>query len=172
MTDKNVVAAWRIAKIAGIGLASLMLAAAHPGAPDPHPEPRSIPTSSSANVATPEATVSAFHGALTRGDTTEVLSLLAEDALIFESGGVERSRSEYASHHLASDAEFSAAVQRTMIEQNSGGSGDIAWVTSVESVVGTFRGRPINSRSVETMLLRRIAGNWRIVHIHWSSAAI
>lgn len=172
MANKNVVAAGRIAKIVGIGLASLMLAAAHPGTRETHQAPKSVPASSSADIAAPEATVSAFHAALTRGDTAEALSLLAEDALIFESGGVERGRSEYASHHLASDAAFSAAVQRTLIEQKSGGSGDMAWVTSVESVVGTFRSRPVNSRSVETMLLRRIDGNWRIVHIHWSSAAI
>ena len=172
MTDKNVMAAGRVAKIAGIALASMMLAAAHPGTPDAQKEPKSVPASSPAHVATPIGTIGAFHAALTRGDTAEVLLLLAEDALIFESGGVERGRSEYASHHLANDAEFSAAVQRTMIEQKSGGSGDMAWVTSVENVTGTFRGRPVNSRSVETMLLRRIDENWRILHIHWSSVAI
>jgi hypothetical protein len=45
----------------------------------------------------------------------------------------------------------------------------MALVTSIEKVSGTFRGREINSRSLETMALRRVAGQWRIAHIHWSS---
>jgi ketosteroid isomerase-like protein len=119
---------------------------------------------------TPTATVIAFHAALTRGDTAEALSLLAEDALIFESGSVERSRAEYGSHHLAADAEFSAAVRRTLVDRSVVHQGDVAWVMTIETVAGTFRGRAINSRSLETMALRRVDGVWRIVHIHWSSA--
>ncbi|WP_369815641.1 hypothetical protein [Erythrobacter sp. CCH5-A1] len=41
---------------------------------------------------------------------------------------------------------------------------------SVENVEGTYRDRQIKSRSVETMLLRRVNGSWQIFHIHWSSA--
>ena len=36
--------------------------------------------------------VDAFHAALDRGDTRTAASLLADDALIFESGGAERSK--------------------------------------------------------------------------------
>lgn len=117
----------------------------------------------------PVATVDAFHAALAKGNTRAALDLLAEDVLIFESGGEERSRVEYASHHLAADAAFSAAVRRTLVSRTHGEASDAAWVTSVETVAGTYRGRAINNRSVETMLLRRIAGQWRVVHIHWSS---
>src|SRR5687767_1734260 len=56
------------------------------------------------------ATVDAFHAALGRGDTRSAVALLADDALIFEGGGVERTKQEYASHHLAADAAFSQAV--------------------------------------------------------------
>src|SRR5690606_29848204 len=44
--------------------------------------------------------VDAFHAALRAGDRDAALAVLAEDALIFEAGGAERSRAEYASHHL------------------------------------------------------------------------
>lgn len=120
-------------------------------------------------VSGPVATVTAFHAALASGDTAAALALMAEDALIFESGGVERGRAEYAGHHLKADAAFSAATRRTLVSRSEGQSGDAAWVTSVETVTGTFRGRTINSRSVETMLLRRVEGRWLIAHIHWSS---
>ena len=119
---------------------------------------------------TPESVVTAFHAALTRGDTAAALALLADDALLFESGHVERGRAEYAAHHLAADAAFSAAVRRTLIERTSGRDGDAAWVMSVETVTGTYHDHPVNSRSIETMLLRRVEGQWRIAHIHWSSA--
>lgn len=115
-------------------------------------------------------TVTAFHAALANGDRATALGLLADDVVIFESGGVESSRAEYASHHLEADAAFSAAVPRTLISRTQGETADSAWVLSVEAINGTFRGRAIDSRSVETMLLRRVEGHWRIAHIHWSSA--
>ena len=120
---------------------------------------------------TPVSTVAAFHAALAAGNKPAALALLAEDVLIFESGTVERSRAEYAQHHLDADAAFSAAVRRTLSSRTHGGAADTAWVTSVEDVSGTYRGRDISSRSLETILLRRIKGSWRITHIHWSSTS-
>jgi uncharacterized protein (TIGR02246 family) len=147
-----------------------ILTAAHSGNHGAPAVPTAPDLEAAANTESPVATVSAFHIALARGDTDAVLALMAEDALIYESGGVERGRAEYARHHLAADAAFSAAVARTLVDRRSGESGDTAWVMTVETVTGNYRGRAINSRSVETMLLRRIGGRWRIAHIHWSSA--
>lgn len=156
--------------IAVIAFAATALpAAAHTeGQQPPAPKP-AIVANTNGVTATSVAAVDAFHTALTSGDTRGALDLLAEDVLIFEAGGVERSRAEYASHHLAADAAYSAAVRRTLVSRSHGEAGDAAWVTSVETVAGTYRGRTINSRSVETMLLRKTAGQWRIAHIHWSS---
>ncbi len=42
----------------------------------------------------------AFHEGLAARDSVTALSLLAEDVVIYESGGVEASREEYRSHHL------------------------------------------------------------------------
>lgn len=142
-----------------------LMAAANPNSD--HGPSAQVKAVSAAN--TPVAAVDAFHAALAKGDTRAALDVLADDVLIFESGGVERNRAEYASHHLAADAAFSAAVRRTLVSRSHGDAGDAAWVTSVETVAGTYRGRAINLRSVETMILRRVAGKWRIGHIHWSS---
>ena len=144
-------------------------AAAHTG---PHRPPvmKPLPAAkTNAAAVTPVATVNAFHTALASGNPRSALDLLAENVLIFESGGVEHSRAEYSSHHLAADAAYSAAVRRTLINRSHGEAGNAAWVTSVETVAGAYRGRVINSRSVETMLLHKTAGQWRITHIHWSS---
>ena len=145
---------------------------AHPGAHKSSPVLATAAPSIPAATETPVGTVSAFHSALKRGNTDAALALMAENALIFESGGVERTRSEYAAHHLKADAAFSASVDRTLVDRSSGKDGDTAWVMSVETIKGSYRNRAINSRSAETMLLRRLDKQWRIVHIHWSSADI
>ena len=111
----------RVTKLALAAFAIFPLTAnAHPG---PHGVPAGNPSAATAAnvVATaPVAIVDAFHAALTSGDTRAALDLLAEDVLIFESGGVERGRAEYASHHLAADAAFSAAVRRTRVSRSQG----------------------------------------------------
>ena len=115
------------------------------------------------------ATVDAFHAALKAGDTAAALALMAPEVVIFEEGYVERSRDEYASHHLGSDAAFAAASE-AMVERRSGwADGDVAWITSEGRTTGQFNGRPVDRLTTETMVLKRHADGWRIHHIHWSS---
>ncbi|MGD9968618.1 MAG: DUF4440 domain-containing protein [Hyphomonadaceae bacterium] len=118
------------------------------------------------------AIVDAFGAALRAGDAVTVERLLAPDVIIAESGGVERSFAEYASHHMPADMAFSAAVAFTLQQRDVIASGDAATVISRSEVRGQFQGRAIHSQSMETMELRRTNGQWRIVHIHWSSSPI
>jgi ketosteroid isomerase-like protein len=120
----------------------------------------------------PEAVVDAFAAALRAGDASAVERLMAPDVIIAESGGVERSFAEYASEHLPADIAFSASVQFTPKQRDVIATADAATVISRTEVQGQFEGRPIHSQSMETMELRRMNGQWRIVHIHWSSAPI
>lgn len=160
----------RTARLLGLAVTPLLLAAIHA---DAHAMSSMASQSLQSDVAdTATDVVNAFHAALKRGDATAALNLMAEDVVIFESGGVERNRAEYATHHLKSDAAFSAATTRTPISQTIASDGNLSSVMSVEFVKGTFRDRPVNSRSVETMVLRKTEGRWRIIHIHWSSANI
>jgi len=117
----------------------------------------------------PAATVDAFHAALTAGDRDAALALLAEDLTVFESGFAERTREEYAGHHLGADMEFSAATERQVLARASGEAGDAAWVLTETRTSGTFRDREISSLGLETMVLHRAEGGWRIVHVHWSA---
>jgi ketosteroid isomerase-like protein len=117
------------------------------------------------------AAVDAFHAALDRGDTRAAASLLADDALIFESGGAERSKAEYAGHHLTADAEFSRAVSSIVTRRAGSSIGGIAWIASEGRTTGTYKGKALDLITTETMILRRIGSVWKITHIHWSSAA-
>lgn len=159
----------RLAMITGI-LGLLISAAGQAAAPAPGTGPaRAGFVAPSARPAA--AVVDAFHAALRRGDTKAALGLLAEDALIFEAGGVERGKAEYASHHLAADAAFSQAVPGTIARRVGEAVGSVAWIATEGRTTGTFKGKAVDRKSVETMVLRRTGGGWKIAHIHWSSAA-
>ena len=119
----------------------------------------------------PAAVVDAFHAALARGDEAAAGALIADDALIFEEGGAERSKAEYQERHLPADAEFSKAVRFTATRRGAEAAGPLALVTTEGRTSGSFRGKPVDRVTAETMVLRRDAKGWRIVHIHWSSAA-
>ncbi len=118
---------------------------------------------------TPEQTVAAFHTAVTGGDSAAAIQLLDPKVVIYESGGAEMSRDEFASGHLKADMQYAMATTRTIVDSHSEIVGDLAVVISRSTVTGTYREREVNSRGTETMVLRRGSNGWRIVHIHWSS---
>ena len=134
--------------------------------------PPAAPASTAdAATAPAEAVVDRFSTALQAGDLDTAGGLLAEDVLILESGGAERSRAEYLEHHAISDAEFlkAAHVQRT--GRTVRVHGDFAWVGSEAEIHASSQGQPLTLLSTETMVLHKELDGWRIVHIHWSSHA-
>jgi ketosteroid isomerase-like protein len=132
-----------------------------------HAAPVAAAELASADDAT--AIVDAFHAALKAGDTDAALALLDEGVMIFEQGYVERSKAEYASHHLVSDAEFSKAVVSKQTNRRSTIEGVLAYVVTESTSVGKFKDKDVDAISIETMVLRRTDAGWLIVHIHWSS---
>jgi ketosteroid isomerase-like protein len=147
-----------------LGIASP--AGAHPAAAHEAAEAKQL----DASLQAPAAVVDAFHAALARGDTDGAAALLADHALIFESGGAERSKVEYAGHHLGADAKFAQAVPRSVTSRSGAALGDVAWIATEGRTTGIYGDRAIDSLSTETMILRKGATRWKIVHIHWSSA--
>lgn len=109
-----------------------------------------------------------FGVALKAGETATLARLLDENVLILESGGAERSRAEYLSHHAISDAAFLAKSTVKVDRRDGRVEGHIAWLAT-ESSITTNDQPPKVLSSTETLVLRREANDWRIVHIHWSS---
>jgi ketosteroid isomerase-like protein len=128
--------------------------------------------SAGAFAATPGEAVSTFHAAVKAGDTTKALALLSPTIVIYESGYVERSREEYASHHLASDIEFSKVVTRKVLKHTERTDGNIATVLEETETTGAFKGKPVHSFGVETAVLEKKGDDWVIVHVHWSSRKV
>src|SRR3989442_13494137 len=79
----------------------------------------------------PSAVVRSFHEALASGNRDRVLELLDPDVVIFEQGGAEMSRDEYASHHLGEDIDFSRSTSRKLVSRTTGEKGATAWVLSI-----------------------------------------
>ena len=117
------------------------------------------------------AVVDAFHAALGSGERDAVLALLTEDVMVLEEGGAERSREEYAGHHLQADMAFADATTAEVMRRAARVEGDVAWMLTEGRTTGTFNGRAVDRLTAETMILHRDGDAWRIRHIHWSSRA-
>ncbi len=114
-------------------------------------------------------TVDRFSAALKAGDLKTVESLLDAEVLIIESGGAERSRQEYLSHHASSDAKFLKDAHVQLLHRTAKRGGDLVWVGSESEIHMQKDGKPFTLLSAESMVLKEVGGSWRIVHIHWSS---
>ena len=117
----------------------------------------------------PTYAINIFHAALTSGDEQTVMAALAPEVLIFESGGAERSRAEYASHHMKSDMAFLAQMGRDVIGQNATVQENTAWIVTESRLYGRYKEKDIDQVSIETAVLERGVDGWKIVHLHWSS---
>ncbi len=117
----------------------------------------------------PVFTLNSFHAALNSGDEQAVMAVLSPDVLIFESGGAERSRAEYASHHMKSDMAFLAQMGQDEISQAASEQGDTAWIVTESRIYGRYNDKDIDIVSTETAVLKLGEDGWKIVHLHWSS---
>lgn len=140
---------------------------AHPG--EPHAGPVAPALSAEAGAAA--QAVDAFHAALGRGDAAAAAALLDDDALVFEEGEAEQSKSAYAAGHLAADIAYLKAVRETTADRNGAATGDLAWIATRGRALGRFHDKAVDRATTETIVLRRTPQGWRIVHIHWSSHA-
>ncbi|UHQ56790.1 YybH family protein [Microbulbifer sp. YPW16] len=113
--------------------------------------------------------VQSFHRALRTGNREAVLAALAEDVVIFEGGKVERSREEYAGHHLGADMKFLQQLQPTQLELQVQEGRELAYAYGRSRLQGDYQGKPLDLLAMETLVLRRMDSGWKIVQIHWSS---
>lgn len=130
------------------------------------------PALAAPDAGSPASIADAFNQALRAGDETALRELFATDVLIAEGGGAERSFEEYAGHHMQADMAYTGAVSFALQDRLEVADGNMATVISQFEVTGEFRDETVHQRSMETMVLVRDNGEWRIKHIHWSSSPI
>jgi ketosteroid isomerase-like protein len=118
----------------------------------------------------PTDAVDAFHEALKKMDTAAALSLLDRELVVYEFGVVDPTVEAYAFQHLPFDIDVAAASTWNIENRRVGGEGDVRWVLTTYHVTGRQAdGSPIDQTTLETMILRRTSGLFRIVHMHWST---
>lgn len=111
-----------------------------------------------------------FANAIATGAIDTLRSVVAADVMIFESGGIESSLAEYERHHMPADMAFMKAMRREVLSRQVIDSGDSATVATRSRIHGVYKGREIDQTSTETLVMKRVNGEWKIVHIHWSSS--
>ena len=120
-------------------------------------------------IDTPAAkVVLAFHQALETGNQKQARAQLADDVTIFEGGRVERSADEYAHHHMLSDMKYLAAMKSDTLEHQVTILGNTAISASRSQTTGTHKGVERDYQGMETIVLEKQNGEWKIKHIHWS----
>ena len=112
--------------------------------------------------------VERFHQTLKDGDRNAVLSALADDAIIFESGYAE-SKSDYAASHLAADIIFAKTTTRVVKKTTTRCVKSLCVVMQQSETTGTYKDKPVKSVGVETSVLHGDKEVWKVVHLHWSS---
>ncbi len=118
---------------------------------------------------TPAMAVDAFEATIVKGDEAAAKMLLASDVLIYESGGQESSRDEYAANHMKGDMAFLAGSKRKVLARAEGGDDRHAWVSTRTRITTRHKDQDVDIFSTESMMLKNTPQGWRIVHIHWSS---
>ena len=113
--------------------------------------------------------VDAFSAAVKAVKLDAAEKLLDPNVLILESGSSERSRDEYMGGHAIADAAFLQNARQQLRYRQAQAEGNFAWVATESTLNSMENGKKIMLLSTETMLLKKTAQGWRIVHIHWSS---
>jgi ketosteroid isomerase-like protein len=112
--------------------------------------------------------LAAFHTALQRGDAATATAQLATDATIYESGYAE-TRAEYLAHHLQGDIDFAKTTKTEVKATQQQCSASLCLILHESETSGTYKGKSVRNRGLESAVLRREGDNWKIVHLHWSS---
>lgn len=122
-----------------------------------------------AHASEPIQALEEFHAALALGDASAATAHLAPELTIYESGYVERSRDEYAGHHMLGDMKFAKSATSRVLKQTERRDGNMAVIWSETETRSTVKGKDVTSLGTETAVLQKAGDSWVIVHLHWSS---
>ena len=109
-----------------------------------------------------------FDQAIKDGNTDLMRKILDDNVLIYEAGKVEASLEEYASHHMEADIAFMSQMEKTVLSRKAFEHDDMAVVSTQYKMRGDYKGRFIDKITMETLVLKKYDGAWKVIHIHWS----
>jgi ketosteroid isomerase-like protein len=108
--------------------------------------------------------------AMEKGDLVTLDSMYSPDGdvLMIEGGGADKGWQNYRDHHLKPELKelksFTYRYDAVRVEV----AGDLAWSTFDYTLHGVIKGKPLDIVGKGTLVLRRAADGWKIVHSHTS----
>jgi hypothetical protein len=131
------------------------------------PPPKGITRS---NVGPAEAALQAILDALEVGNSDLAIARLAPGLKVVEDG-VEESRAEYVSGHLAADIAYQKSVKTVLLERSVVNESPVqARIVSKLRMVSNRSDKIIDSLVDETAVLTKLPDGWKIVLLRWDSA--
>ena len=127
--------------------------------------PASAQLSSEAEV---RAAVDRYNAAFVGKDLPALRALLADDVVLYEHSVQNIGLDDVWDHHLGPEVEAFEGTKAQFTDVRVWVEGDVALVTRQYSIQATMRGREIDARGNETMGWARRAGEWKVIHIHYS----
>jgi ketosteroid isomerase-like protein len=123
-----------------------------------------------AQVAPFQASLEKYDRAVQTKDVETVKSLLASDVLLYEHSVRNDGLQDVFENHLKPEILESQDLRLDFSDVRVTSGADLALVTRQYRIRGKLGGKLIDATGNETMVWRKIEGNWKIVHIHYSHA--
>lgn len=128
------------------------------------------PASRAADMAAVKAVLSTYKAAIEKLEAGETQRLFTADSSVFETGGSEGTYVNYLAHHLGPELKefkrFSFSNYRVAVRFE----GPVALATETYDYrIETKSGEVAERRGVATSVLKKIAGQWRILTMHNSA---
>lgn len=131
-----------------------------------------VPALAADDVADIEQFLTSYDAAFNAKSLDRLATLYHPDVTIFEGGGVNRGWADYRDHHLGPEmAEFQKVsfAHTNVVVTARGADRKTAYVTSEYSLKAQLKEREIDASGLETLILLKEDGAWRIRHSHSSS---
>lgn len=124
-----------------------------------------------ADTARVRKAIEAFALAFQTGDLAPLDTIYHESVTVYEDGRLDQGWLEYRDQHLL--PEIAALTQRQLQFEDITVrlSGVTAWATCRYTLQALRDGEPVLARGLRTMIFRKVAGRWRLVHSHSSTGA-
>lgn len=116
------------------------------------------------------ATLAQYKQAIESRDLSGAETLFAQDAQIFESGGIEGNFAHYRDHHLAPELKAFKSFAFRDYKVSVRGEGEVAIATETYNyTIFLTNGEAIERAGVATSVLKWTDGKWQIISLHSSS---
>ncbi len=117
-----------------------------------------------------QASLEKYDRAVQTKDVETVKSLLAPDVLLYEHSVRNDGLQDVFENHLKPEILESQDLRLDFSDVRVTGGAELTLVTRQYRIRGKLGDRVIDATGNETMVWKKIEGNWKIAHIHYSHA--